>query len=116
MHNDTPRVSWRRLLYYMACYTLWIAFSALGIWIVLQLRTDIAILVMVLGLGPWVLYVADKWSIFLLGLFWLGGVVLLEHYLRNGMQKNRLWIRARRVFLFEAIVLGVSYEVQFLLT
>lgn len=115
MCNGNSKASWHRLLRYLACYGLWIGLSALGIWAMLYLRTDIILLVMVLNPGPWILYAVNIWSILLLGLLWLGGVVLLEHYLRKGLQKNRFWRRVMRVFLLEAIIFGLAYGLRFLL-
>lgn len=67
---------------------------------------DVAFL---LRANPWQVRAVDQFSVVTLGLIWLAGFILLEHYLRRGVVKQRLWTRAIRVFVAEAAVLGICY-------
>jgi hypothetical protein len=39
----------------------------------------------------------------------------MEQYLRQGVVKNRLWGRAARVLMIEAVILGVFFAMRMLL-
>lgn len=116
MHNDSWRKFWQLLPLYLACYALWLGLSAMGIWLIFQARSAIFEVALLLRLNPWQVRAVDMFGIVTLGLIWLVAIPLLEDYLRKGVVKNRLWGRATRVFLFEAVVLGILYALQVLLT
>ena len=103
---------WHLVPLYLACYVVWIALSALGLWIILQLRINLIDLAVLLRINPWALGAVDKFSLLILGVIWLICVILLEHYLRRGIPQNALWTRATRVLLAELLLLGASYGLQ----
>lgn len=116
MSDDSAKISGYQLLQYLACYALWIGLSALGFSIFIQLRHDIVTLAMLVRVGPRVVVIADKGGVLLLGMFWLGGIIALEAYLRKGVSNGLLWGRAFRIVLLEAIALGIAYGLRLLLT
>ena len=81
-----------------------------------QLKYDIVALAIYLGLGRWTVAAVDKWGMLLVGILWLVGMILLEDYLRMGVNRGRLRIRAVRVFVFEAAALGIAYGARLLIT
>ena len=93
----------------------WGLLSALGLWLVLLWRINLIDLVVILRLGPWILGALDKFGVFLLGLIWLACVIVLEGYLRGGVEKGLLWHRSGRVFLVEVVLVGISLGLQWLL-
>ncbi len=119
--GDSSRHARRPLPLYLACYLLWFALSALAFWMVLQLRDnaiDLALLAFrgggdrdAVGTAARV-RTLDNVATIVLVLLWLGGVVLLEGYLREAVPLGRLWGRAARVFVAIAVVLGLSFALQ----
>jgi hypothetical protein len=109
--------NFRQLLpLYLACYALWLALSALGVWLIFALRPVMFGLGIWLRLDPWQVRALDNLSFVTFGLVWLVGILLLEHRLRQGIEKRRLWRRAARVFAAEVVALGLCYGAQLLLT
>ena len=100
---------------YLACYALWLALSALGIWLLFALRPVIFSLAIWLRLNPWQVRALDNLSFVTFGLIWLVGILLLEHSLRQGVEKRRLWRRAARAFAAEAVALGLCYGLRLIL-
>ncbi len=115
MSSDSSRTFWQLLPLYLACYALWLGLCAIGGWLIFQARDASIALAFWLRLNPWQLRAVDQFSVVTSGLIWLVAILLLEHYLRQGVLKNRLWARAARVFLFEAVLLGIFYGLQALL-
>jgi hypothetical protein len=115
MQSDSSRSSRQLVLLYLACYGLWIGLSALGVWLIFQVRSSLFILAVLLRFNPWVVRAIDQFGIVTLGLLWLVGMLMLESYLRQGVVKHRLWKRAARVFVFEIAVLGLCYMLEVLI-
>ncbi|GAB4515806.1 MAG: hypothetical protein Kow0047_27750 [Anaerolineae bacterium] len=97
---------------YLAAYIVWALVSALGIWLIFQLRINLLELVVILRLGPWIMGAVDKFGIFILGLIWLTLVVPLESYFRNGASRRQLAQRTVKVLAIELALLGLSYAFQ----
>jgi hypothetical protein len=109
--------NFRQLLpLYLACYAIWLALSALGVWLIFAVRPVLFGLAVRLRFNPWQVQALDNFSVVTMGLLWLVGILLLEHSLRQGVEKNRLWRRAARVFVFMAAALGLCYGLQALIT
>ncbi|MGD2155555.1 MAG: hypothetical protein PVG14_00090 [Anaerolineales bacterium] len=115
MTNQDQKSFWRVLPKYLLCYIIWLGLCALGFWILLQLRVVFFDIAHLLGLNPWEVRAADKLIMLIFGFFGVGTVVLLEHYLRTGVEKGLLWSRSLRALLLEASILGLSYGAQWLI-
>ena len=108
--------NFRQLLpLYLACYTIFLALAAMGIWLLFAMQRLLFLLAIWLRLNPWQVRALDNFSMVGMGLLWLIGILLLEHRLRQGVEKNQLWSRAARAFLIVAISLGLCYAAQALL-
>jgi hypothetical protein len=107
--SESPGNFWRTLPLYVACYALWIAFSALGVWLLFALRSLLFDIAVRLRFNPWQVRAVDNFGFVTLGMLWLVGIILVEHYLREGVPRQRLWRRAARVFVSEALALGLAY-------
>ena len=108
--------NFRQLLpLYMACYAIWLALSALWVWLIFQLQLVLFALAIRLRLNPWQVRAVDQFGVVTMGLIWLVGILLLEHSLRQGVVKNRLWGRAVRAFVIVAAALGLCYVMQALI-
>ena len=116
MFDDSAKRSSHRLLQYLACYTLWIGHSALWFWIVLQARYTMTVLAVRIGLGRWVIAVANKGGMLLVGMLWLAGIILLEDFLRKSVSNGRLRTRTVRILLYEAIAIGIVFGLRLLIT
>jgi hypothetical protein len=100
---------------YLACYALWLALAALGVWLIFALRPLMFGLAIWLQLNPWQVRALDSFSVVAFGLSWLVGILLLDHILRQGIEKRQLWRRAGRVFAAEAAALALCYGLQLVL-
>lgn len=100
------------LLLYLACYALWLALSALGVWLIFAVRAVLVDLAFVARANPWQVRAVDNFGFVTLGLFWLVGILILEHYLRQGVVKKRLWGRAARALVAEVVILALCYGIQ----
>jgi hypothetical protein len=108
--------SFRQLLpLYVACYAIWLALCALGVWLIFAMRPVLFGLAIWLRLNPWQVRALDNFSVVGMGILWLAGILLLEHSLRQGVEKNRLWSRAARAFVIVAVPLGLCYLVSALI-
>ena len=105
---------WGRYAPGVAWLLSWIAFSIVGIWIVLGLRTLFLVLAVLVGIDSFVHAAIGKFGLVLFALVWVVAVVLLEEYLRSGAQKGRLRERIVRVALIETGLLGLFYGVDML--
>jgi hypothetical protein len=97
---------------YLACYAMWLALSALGVWLIFAVRSVLVDLAFLFRFNPWVVRAIDNFAIVTLGLIWLVGIMFLENSLRQGVAKHRLWGRAARAFVFVAVALGLCYLLQ----
>jgi hypothetical protein len=108
----TARDSRQQLALYLACYAIWLALSALGVWLLFAVRPVLVALAIRLRVNPWQVRAIDEFSFVTCGLIWLVGILLLENSLRQGVANNRLWPRAARAFVFMAAALGLCYLLQ----
>jgi hypothetical protein len=108
--------SFRQLLpLYLACYAIWLVICALGVWLIFAVRPVLFSLAVWLHLNPWQVRALDNFTVVGMGMLWLVGILLLEHSLRQGVERNRLWSRAARAFVIVAVPLGLCYLVQALI-
>lgn len=107
---------WLEQALWWLIYTMsWVAGSALGLWLILQLRINLIDINNALGWGPWILIGIDKFGFVLLGLGWLVGVFALEMYLRRSPSWQQLLRRGLQSLLTIGLAIGVSYLLQWLL-
>jgi hypothetical protein len=111
----TARNSRQLLPLYLACYAICLALAAMGIWLLFAMQRLLFSLAIWLRLIPWQVRALVNFSVFGMGLLWLVGILLLEHRLRQSVEKNQLWSRAARPFVIVAILLGLCYAAQALL-
>ncbi len=115
MNENSSRGFWQTLPLYLACYALWIAFSALALLAIPPLLLNLTRLGELLGLSRWALSAISKFGIYLLGMLWLIAIILLESYLRRGVEMRKLWSRTRQVILIELVILAFSFGLRSLL-
>jgi len=113
--NPSPKLQ-HLLPLYLACYALWLALVALGGVLIWEARSAMFALAVWLHLNPWQVRAIDQFGVVTLGLVWLVAILLLEDYLRKGVIKGRLWSRAARVIVFQALLLALCIGVQALLS
>lgn len=100
---------------YVACYLLWMVLSAMGLWVFFQLQAVLTDLARALSTNPYLVNTVARIGAVVLGLAWLGGVILAESYLRDGVSTGRLWVRARRLLLIEVALLAPAMFLSWLL-
>jgi hypothetical protein len=110
---DQPR--WHTVLRYCLCYLTWLAFTGIGFALIFALRTNLFDLGAWLRFNPWQVRAMDQFAIFLLGMAWFAGILLLESYLRHGVERRQLWPRIARVGRALLVVTVFSYGLQWLI-
>jgi small-conductance mechanosensitive channel len=109
------RKFWSPLFAVLLKYGARLAFSAAGLWIVLQLGINVLDLLIAFRVSPWSTPVIDKTATILLFLVWLVGVMWLEHYLASAQERREFWRRIKRVAVAEVGALLFSYGLQALI-
>lgn len=104
-----------QLLQVGAYLIAWLLLSLPGIWFFLSLRDSLFKISVLLQLNPWAVRAIDRWGIFVFGVVWIIVIFSLEGYFRTAIDKNRLWQRIRRVFIFELIFAAILLLVQWLI-
>ena len=104
-----------KILSYAAWLLFWVILSATGFWLMLEIRGLIVELMIVAQLNPWAVRGFDRWIIFVLGLGWFIALLWIEHYLRTGIDRGRLWRNIGYVALVQAIITAVIFGIRFLI-
>lgn len=107
---------WKRILSIVIYLLFWIIFSAVGLWLLIELRGVIVELMIAAQLNPWAVRGYDRLVIFGLGAAWFVSMIWLEHYLRTGNEKKRLWRNIGRVAAVQAAIAAVTFAIRFLIT
>jgi hypothetical protein len=121
MHEDiVPKQDvkgnvWTTLLSYATYLLFWLVLTASSLWLMYEVRNLAVELMIVAELNPWAVRGFDRWIIFLLGLIWFVGMIWMEHYLRTGINKKRLWRNVALLTAVQVIVLAVVYSIRFVI-
>ncbi|MCS7061163.1 MAG: hypothetical protein RMN25_08335 [Anaerolineae bacterium] len=95
---------------YVLCYTVWIILAGITIWLGQQVRVNLIQHPLPFsGINYWVVGAINQVSFFVSGLLTLIGILVMEHYLRRGIEKQKFWPRVARVIVILAVLLGASY-------
>lgn len=84
---------WQRAVDAVLVYLLWAVVILLALWCLVASRSAINIVYIVLTWNRWVLRAVDRWSLLLLGIVWLVGVIVTEAWFRDAAEKGVLWKR-----------------------
>ena len=104
----------RRAARYVAVYVGWLLSSALGLYVMLKAWEAVRAAYVALRLDKWGYGAASHFSILILGLVWLVGILFVEAYYRTGAEQHDLRRRFLRVALIELAVLAPTFLVLFL--
>jgi hypothetical protein len=104
-----------RLFDVLVRYGAWLALSAMGLWVALQLRINVLDLLIVFRVRHWSIPVIEKTATVLFILVWLVGVMGLETYLTSAQERREFWRRIKWVAIVEAAALLLSYGLQALI-
>ncbi len=88
-------------------YIIWFLSFALGLGLILLLHELLEVLLF-LRVNPWHLRAYRVWSIFVLGMFLIVGMFLVEGYLRRARSKGRLLSAYLTVLSIELALIGIS--------
>jgi hypothetical protein len=100
---------WQKILSVATYLLFWIGLSAVGLWLMLEIRELLVELMILASFNPWQVRGIDRWAIFMLGLAWFASMLWIDHYLRTGIGKKRLWRNIGRVTLIEASMAAVVF-------
>lgn len=104
------------VLQYIVCYAVWVCLAIATIWLALQVKFNLIDQPLPFsGLDFRVVRVITDVGTILMGFITLVVIILMEHFLRTALVKNRFWSRVIRFVIIEAIVLGLSYAGNILL-
>ena len=92
--------------------SLWAVYTITTFWLIFQIEEIVVVGAMRLRLNPWQVRAVDKFSLVLIGLAWLVGMLVVEAYLRNGVATRQLLRRAGKVsvglVIGTLVVVGVN--------
>jgi hypothetical protein len=106
---------WQKILAIATYLLFWILLSAIGLWLMFELRSLLVELMILGQFNPWAVRGVDRWAIFVLGLIWFISLMLIEHYLRVSVDKKRLWRTIFRVAAMEAILVAIIFGARFVI-
>ncbi len=89
--------------------------GALGFWLLLQLRINLIDIYAYFQFDQWSFAAVHNFGFVILAMLWLGYVLLIEEYLRQGAERGQLLSRAIGIFLVVLTLLALSYVLQFLI-
>ncbi len=112
--TDSRSPQWGRIGQYILAYLFWFLFSALSFWAIWRIRVNLVEDIFFMRVNPWQLRAIDIWSIWVMGAGWVVGVFLSEGYLRKGVEKGRLFLHTRKLFLVPLVIIALSYLIQML--
>lgn len=107
---------WKKILAIATYLLFWIAFSAIGLWLMFEIRSLIVELLLLARANPWSVRGYDRWAIFVLGLLWFISLLWIDHYLRKGMGKKRLWHNIGRVAGVQALLALLVFGIRFIIS
>lgn len=108
--KNPPGIYQPRPWQYVLCYAVWIVLSAITVWLGQQVRVNLIQHPMPFsGINYWVVGAMNQISFFVSGLLTLIAILVMEYYLRRGVEKQNFWPRVLRVVIILAVVLGASY-------
>ena len=106
---------WQKILAIASYLLAWIISTAIGLWLMFEMRAVIVELMIFANLNPWAVRGFDRLAIYILGLIWFVGLMWSEHYIRTGIDKKRLWHNIGRVAMIEATLVALVFVTGFLI-
>jgi hypothetical protein len=106
---------WQRILAIATYLFFWLLFTAVGLWLMFEIRSVIVELMILAKFNPWMVRGWDRWAIYMLGLAWFVGLMWIDHYLRTAIGKKRLWRNIGRVATIETIMVAVVFGLGLLI-
>ena len=106
--TKTAKRPWQTVLSYVTVYLAWlgvISLSGLGFFI---MRAAIDQWYVVLALPPSAHKATDRVYLYLVGVFWIFLIFLAEGYFRQGVEKDDLTRRLRRVYIGVVTYLAIG--------
>jgi hypothetical protein len=103
------------ILAYLFCYLIWIGLCCLLGVAVFQLNGLMLDISLALQLNQWGGRALRQLSFPVLGIVWLVAMFWLEHYLRTGVQRQRLWQRTARIGAIVLVLFAVIYLMHLLI-
>ncbi len=110
--NDSSPNIWILAVRYTACYLIWFLISAIGLWLLFLIRSNLVEDILFLRVNPWQLRALDRWFIFAMGALWIFVIFLLEGYLRKGVEQGKLLIRSGRILLVQLTLIALSFLIR----
>jgi hypothetical protein len=99
----------RRMGEYILCYIFWILLAGSTIWLLIDAQSNLMLPVRLNVENPSVVTIINYTSLVLIGFTALFFIILLEHYLRIGVDKGKFWPRLARAIILEAIIVAIAY-------
>lgn len=113
---QSPDSLWQRIRAIVSYLFFWIVFSAIGLWLMLEMREAIIEVMLFSRVSPLAARGFDPLVILLLGLLWLIAILWLEHYLRKALGKKRLLHNIARVATVQALVAAITFGIRLAIT
>jgi hypothetical protein len=109
MKNNVIGVHQPSLVQYVLCYVIWIIVAVSTIWLLIQAQFNMMMPLRLSGIDYRMISVINDASLILMGIIALAVIIILEYYLRIGVEKGKFWPRVARAITTEAILLAIVY-------
>jgi len=109
MNNNIVGMQKHRTVEYILCYVIWIVLAGTSIWLLIQGQIYMMGPIRLSSAVPAMVTFINDGSLILIGIVALVVIILLEHYLRVGVEKAKFWPRVARAITLEAILLAIVY-------
>lgn len=104
--NSSPLWKW------VLVYAGWFLLFLLSLWLVFLVQRNLVEDIFFMQTNPWRLRFVHQWSIFILGAIWIVFIVLIEGYLRNGVELGRWPQRMVKASATLAALIALSWGIH----
>ena len=104
-----------RVFKYIIGYTLFIIFLVLAALLLFRVRMNLIQIGFLLGYNAVQVKGISNLGVLFGGILILAGIIFSEDYLRKGIEQDRLWVHARRIFTVEIGLLAFSLILYYVL-
>jgi hypothetical protein len=112
--RDDKQTFWQRTRAIAIYLLFWLILTLTGLWLMFESRETLVEVMIYANLNPWAVRGIDRLAIFVLGIGWFVGLMWIDHYLRTGIAKKRLWRNIGRVAAVQLAIAIAAYAIRFL--
>lgn len=100
---------------YVVAYFLLFIIVILAAVLLFRVRMNVVQIAYLSGMNSVQVKGISNMVILFTGVLLLVGIVVSEDYMRKGVELGKMWTRALRVFIVEAVLLAISFSLYFII-